>query len=612
MKQFKAESKKLLDMMINSIYTNKDIFLRELISNASDAIDKRHFLSLTKPELSDDFRITLTADKSTRTLTVEDNGVGMTKDELESNLGTIATSGTLKFRQEKQQSDETLIGRFGVGFYSAFMVASKVEVKTRSVEEEKGWLWTSSGAEGYDIKPVGKDSAGTIITLTLKENDDDCAYSDYLSEYKLRSLVKTYSDYIRYPIVMDVTKKNTADGGDGYTEYTETETLNAMTPIWKMAKKSVKKEDYDKFYRSRFHDYRAPVRIINVDIEGNVNYTALLFIPEKQPINYYSKDYEKGLALYSSGVLIQEKCAALLPDWLGFVRGVVDSSDLSLNLSREVLQQDRQLKFIAESLRKKILADFKKWLKSDREGYEKFFRELGEGVKYGAYENFGEKKDELKDLLLFHSSTEKKPVTLSEYVSRMKEGQEGIYYACGESVEKTDSLPQLESLKDAGKELFYCVQRVDEFCIMALSEYDKHKFINALKSENTSKGKKEESDDTKKLLGEVKELLGGKVSDVRLSNRLKSHAVCLTAEGEISLEMERVFRASGEPVSAQKVLELNPEHTLYKKLEATLGSGVGFKELALTLYDEAVLMALGEVDDPAAFVARINALIKGE
>ena len=610
MKQFKAESKKLLDMMINSIYTNKDIFLRELISNASDALDKRHFLSLTDSTLSDDFKIVLTADKAARTLTVEDNGVGMTKDELESNLGTIATSGTLKFKQEQQQADDNLIGQFGVGFYSAFMVAAKVEVVTRSVNEEKGWVWTSSGAEGYDIKPCEKPEAGTKITLSLKENDDDCAYSDYLSEYKLRSLVKTYSDYIRYPILMDVTKSRKTEGGEGYTEYTETETLNAMTPIWKMNKRSVKKEDYDKFYRSRFHDYRAPVRTINVNIEGNINYTALLFIPEKQPANYYAKDYEKGLALYSGGVLIQEKCKELLPDWLGFVKGVADSPDLTLNLSREVLQQDRQLKFIAESLRKKILADFKKWLKSDREGYEKFFRELGEGIKYGVYENFGEKKDELKDLILFHSSTEKKPVTLAEYVSRMKEGQDGIYYACGESVEKTDSLPQLETLKEEGKEILYCVQRVDEFCLMALAEYSGHKFVNVLKTADTDKEKKEESDDVKKLLADVKEILGAKVSDVRISSRLRSHAVCLTAEGEISLEMERVFRASGEPVSAQKVLELNPSHTLYKKLEEAHASGDGFKDLVLTLYDEAALMALGEIDDPAAFITRINALVK--
>ena len=610
MKQFKAESKKLLDMMINSIYTNKDIFLRELISNASDALDKRHFLSLTDSTLSDDFKIVLTADKAARTLTVEDNGVGMTKDELESNLGTIATSGTLKFKQEQQQADDNLIGQFGVGFYSAFMVAAKVEVVTRSVNEEKGWVWTSSGAEGYDIKPCEKPEAGTKITLSLKENDDDCAYSDYLSEYKLRSLVKTYSDYIRYPILMDVTKSRKTEGGEGYTEYTETETLNAMTPIWKMNKRSVKKEDYDKFYRSRFHDYRAPVRTINVNIEGNINYTALLFIPEKQPANYYAKDYEKGLALYSGGVLIQEKCKELLPDWLGFVKGVADSPDLTLNLSREVLQQDRQLKFIAESLRKKILADFKKWLKSDREGYEKFFRELGEGIKYGVYENFGEKKDELKDLILFHSSTEKKPVTLAEYVSRMKEGQDGIYYACGESVEKTDSLPQLETLKEEGKEILYCVQRVDEFCLMALAEYSGHKFVNVLKTADTDKEKKEESDDVKKLLADVKEALGAKVSDVRISSRLRSHAVCLTAEGEISLEMERVFRASGEPVSAQKVLELNPSHTLYKKLEEAHASGDGFKDLVLTLYDEAALMALGEIDDPAAFITRINALVK--
>lgn len=609
MKQFKAESKKLMDMMINSIYTNKDVFLRELISNASDALDKRHFMSLTEPELSADFNIVIEADKNARTLKITDNGVGMSKDELENNLGTIAASGTLKFR-ESQENADSLIGQFGVGFYSAFMVASKVEVVSRSVREEAAYRWTSSGAEGYDIKPCQREQAGTTVTLWMRENDDDCRYSEYLSEYKLRELVKTYSDYIRYPILMDVTKSKKQEGGDGYTEYTETETLNTMTPIWKKPKRSVKKEDYDAFYRSRFHDFRAPVRVINVNIEGNVNYTALLFVPEKLPNNYYSKDYEKGLALYSSGVLIREKCAELLPDWLGFVKGVVDSPDLTLNLSREVLQQDRQLRFIADSVRKKILDDFKKWLKNDREGYEKFFKELGEGIKYGVYENFGERKDELKDLILMYSSTEKKPTLLSEYVSRMKEDSEGIYYACGESEEKIDALPQLEKLKDDGREILYCTQRVDEFCLMALNEYGGKKFINALKSESEKEDKSQEKDKSKELLDSVKKLLEGKVNKVRLSSRMKSHASCITADGEISLEMERVFAASGQPVKADRVLELNPEHALYKKLEKEYESGGDYQTVALILYDEAALTSLGEVDDEAAFVMRINSLIK--
>lgn len=609
MKQFKAESKKLMDMMINSIYTNKDVFLRELISNASDALDKRHFMSLTEPELSADFNIVIEADKNARTLKITDNGVGMSKDELENNLGTIAASGTLKFR-ESQENADSLIGQFGVGFYSAFMVASKVEVVSRSVREEAAYRWTSSGAEGYDIKPCQREQAGTTVTLWMRENDDDCRYSEYLSEYKLRELVKTYSDYIRYPILMDVTKSKKQESGDGYTEYTETETLNTMTPIWKKPKRSVKKEDYDAFYRSRFHDFRAPVRVINVNIEGNVNYTALLFVPEKLPNNYYSKDYEKGLALYSSGVLIREKCAELLPDWLGFVKGVVDSPDLTLNLSREVLQQDRQLRFIADSVRKKILDDFKKWLKNDREGYEKFFKELGEGIKYGVYENFGERKDELKDLILVYSSTEKKPALLSEYVSRMKEDSEGIYYACGESEEKIDALPQLEKLKDDGREILYCTQRVDEFCLMALNEYGGKKFINALKSESEKEDKSQEKDKSKELLDSVKKLLEGKVNKVRLSSRMKSHASCITADGEISLEMERVFAASGQPVKADRVLELNPEHALYKKLEKEYESGGDYQTVALILYDEAALTSLGEVDDEAAFVMRINSLIK--
>lgn len=609
MKQFKAESKKLMDMMINSIYTNKDVFLRELISNASDALDKRHFMSLTEPELSAEFEIRIEADKQSRTLKITDNGVGMNKEELENNLGTIASSGTLRFR-EAQENADSLIGRFGVGFYSAFMVAAKVEVVSRSVRETAAYRWTSSGAEGYDIKPCEREQAGTTVTLWLRENDDDCRYSEYLSEYKLRELVKTYSDYIRYPILMEVTKSKKEDGKDGYTEYTETETLNTMTPIWKKPKKSVKKEDYDAFYRSRFHDFHAPVRVINVNIEGNVNYTALLFIPEKLPGNYYSKDYEKGLALYSSGVLIREKCAELLPDWLGFVKGVVDSPDLTLNLSREVLQQDRQLRFIADSVRKKILDDFKKWLKNDREGYEKFFKELGEGIKYGVYENFGERKDELKDLILMYSSTEKKPTLLSEYVTRMKDGAECIYYACGESEEKIDALPQLEKLKEEGGEILYCTQRVDEFCLMALNEYGGKKFVNALKSDSDKEEKGENKDKSKELLQSVKKLLNDKVNKVRLSSRMKSHASCITADGEISLEMERVFAASGQPVKADRVLELNPEHALFKKLEKEYENGGDYETVALILYDEAALTSLGEVDDEAAFVMRINSLIK--
>lgn len=612
MKQFKAESKKLMDMMINSIYTNKDVFLREIISNASDAIDKRRFLSLTRPELGADFKIELSADKAARLLRVADNGVGMTKEELESNLGTIAASGTLKFKDE-QKPDEALIGQFGVGFYSAFMVASKVEVVSRAVDAEKAYKWTSSGAEGYDLKECDKAQAGTVVTLWLKEDDEDCAYGEYLSEYKLRALVKTYSDYIRYPIEMEVTKSKKADEGEGYSEYTETETLNSMVPIWKKGKSEVKKEDYDAFYRSRFHDFRAPVNVFNVQIEGNVNYTALLFIPEKLPANYYSKDYKKGLALYSNGVLIQEKCEELLPDWLGFVKGVVDSPDLSLNVSREILQQDRQLKFIASSLRRKITDNFKKWLKKDREAYEKFFTELGEGIKYGVYENFGEKKDELKDLVLFHSSTEKKLALLSEYVSRMPETQDCIYYACGESAEKVDKLPQIEGLKENGTEILYCTQPVDEFCLMALAQYDKKKFVNALKTGENEEDKekvKDESDSAKSLLEDCLKALDGKVSAVRLSARLKSHAVCLTADGEISLEMERVFKASGEPVKADRVLELNPAHALYAQLKAAHETDKArFETLVTVLYNEAALMALGEVEDAAAFAAAVNELI---
>lgn len=615
MKQFKAQSKKLMDMMINSIYTNKDIFLRELISNASDAIDKRHFLSLTNPELATEFEIQLIPNREARSLTVTDNGAGMSKEELENNLGTIAASGTLKFKQE-QKTDENLIGQFGVGFYSAFMVASRVEVVSRQAGGESAYKWTSSGAQGYEIEECQKEDAGTSVTLWLKENDEDCAYSDYLSEYKLRNLVTTYSDYIRYPIVMEVTKSKKEENAEGYTEFSEKQTLNSMTPIWKKGKNEVKKEDYDAFYRSRFHDFRAPVRTLRVNIEGAVNYTALLFIPEKQPAGYYSKEYKKGLCLYSNGVLIQEKCEQLLPDFLGFVKGVVDSPDLSLNVSREILQQDRQLKFIASSLLKKIQDDMKKWLKNDREQYEKFFKELGEGIKYGVYENFGEKKDSLKDLVLFYSSTEKKPTLLSEYVSRMPQQQEGIYFACGDSVQKTDKLPQLEALKESGTEILYCTQPVDEFCLMALGEYDGKKFVNALKADAVKDKEKQEekqSDDGKELLQEAEKLLKDKVSKVRLSSRLKSHACCLATDGEISLEMERVLRASGEGIKADRVLELNPNHRLYGKLQLACANDKPlFEQIVRLLYDEAALMAVGEVDDPAAFVSAINALIEKE
>lgn len=609
MKQFKAESKKLLDMMINSIYTNKDVFLRELISNASDALDKRHFISLTRAEVAGDLKIVLIADRENKTLSVCDNGVGMNKEELESNLGTIAASGTLEFKLQ-QKEENSLIGQFGVGFYSAFMVAKKVEVTSRALDSEKAYRWTSSGVQGYDIKECEKEDVGTTVKLWLKDDDEDCKYSEYTAEYKLRALVKTYSDYIRYPIMTEVTKSKKEDEGEGYTAYTETETLNSMIPIWKKAKKDVKKEDYDAFYRSRFHDFRAPVRRISANIEGSLNYTALLFVPEKQPANYYGKDYEKGLALYSGGVLIKEKCAELLPDWLGFIKGVVDSPDLTLNVSREVVQQDRQLKFIADSLRKKILADFKKWISGDREGYEKFFAELGEGIKFGAYENFGEHKDELKDLLMFHSSTEKKPVLLSEYVSRMKEGQSEIYYACGESVEKTDALPQLEKLKDEGKEILYCVQRVDEFCLMTLESYDGKKFVSALKAAD---GADEEGGESKDFLKDCLDALSGKVAKVRFSSRLKTHAACLTADGEISLEMERVFAANGQPIKAVRALELNPEHGLCKRLQNLHERDkTAFGKLLLTLYDEACLMALGQVDDAAAFAVRVNELIECE
>lgn len=619
MKQFKTESKRILDLMINSIYTNKEIFLRELISNASDAIDKLHFISLTDGNVDSNFKIEIKVDKKERTLTVSDNGIGMTREELEKNLGTIAESGTLAFKNKSEEKTD-LIGQFGVGFYSAFMVAKKIEVKSRAYNADEAYLWTSSGAEGYTVEKAEKDTVGTEIKLYLRDKDEDFDYDEFLQEYYLKNLIRKYSDYIRYPIVMDVTKsrvKENPDKKEGdkdeYETYTEAETLNSMVPLWKKKKTEITSEQYNDFYKNKFHDFSDPVKVFHFTIEGNVNYTALLFVPEHTPFDYYQKDYKRGLQLYSSGVLIMDKCEDLLPDCFGFVKGIVDSPDLSLNISREMLQKDRQLKAIANGLEKKLVQEMKKFMESDRETYDKFFKEFGLSLKFGVYNNFGLKKEELKDLILFHSSTEDKLVSLKEYVGRMKQDQKYIYYACGDSVEKISKLPQTEILKDKGYEILYMPDNVDEFVVKTLMSYEEKEFRSVgakdlgLESDAEKEEIKSKEEENKPLCDFIKDALDGAVKEVRLSKRMKNNAVCLTADGEVSLEMEKVFKAmknaSPVPVTAEKVLEINPDHKLFAKLKSLFDSDKDkLKNYAKILYAQALITEGMDIEKPDEFV----------
>lgn len=626
MKQFKTESKRILDLMINSIYTNKEIFLRELISNASDAIDKLHFISLTDDKVDNDFKIELKTDEKERTLTVTDNGIGMTAEELEKNLGTIAESGTLAFKKSAEEKTD-LIGQFGVGFYSAFMVAERIEVVSKAYGSDEAYKWTSKGAEGYTIEKTEKDKTGTVITLYLRKKDDDFDYDELLHEHYLRSLVKKYSDYIRYPVVMEVTKSRGKEDPDKkedeapeYESYKEIETLNSRVPLWKKAKAEIKKEEYDEFYKAKFHDFTEPLKTFHFTIEGNINYTAMLFIPAEKPYNYYQKDYKKGLQLYSNGVLIMDKCEELLPECFGFMRGIVDSSDLSLNISRETLQQDRQLRAIAGGIEKKLTSELKKLMETDRETYDKFFAELGLSVKFGVYNDFGMRKDSLKDLLLFYSSTEKKLTSLAEYVGRMKEDQKFIYYACGESAENIDKLAQIELLKEKGYEILYMTDNVDEFVVKTLMSYSDKEFKSVgakdlgLESEEEKKEIEAKAEENKTLTDAVKDALAGKVKDVRLSSRLKSNAFCLTADGEISLEMEKVFKsmksAAAMPVEAEKVLELNPEHKLFEKLKSLLETDKdALAAYARVIYTQALIAEGMQLDDPAEFVSTLTDIL---
>ncbi|MBQ6401652.1 MAG: molecular chaperone HtpG [Firmicutes bacterium] len=630
-KQFKAESKRLLDLMINSIYTHKEIFLRELISNGSDAIDKLYYQSLAegKTGLSrDSFRILLEPDKEAGTLTITDNGMGMNKEELEKNLGTIARSGSLDFKSQMEagkEGDIDIIGQFGVGFYSAFMVSEKVSVISRAYGEEQAWIWESSGADGYTIKEAEKDDVGTQVILKLKEDTEEENYSRFLEDYTLRSLVKKYSDYIRYPIQMMVEKSRPKDIPEGeeadpdkapeYETYQELETLNSMVPLWKKPKSELTDEDYNRFYKEKYYDMADPVRVIHTNVEGVVSYTALLFVPGQAPFDYYSKDFEKGLTLYSSGVMIMEKCPDLLPDHYSFVRGLVDSQDLSLNISREMLQHDRQLKAIAQRLEKKIHADLLEMLHQDREKYTEFFRHFGLQLKFGVYDRFGMNKDQLKDLLIYHSSTEEGMVTLSEYVSRMKEDQKAIYYACGESVEKIDRMPQTEVLKDRGYEILYMTDDIDEFAIQILGEFEEKPFKSVsaddLELEETEEEKKEaekKEEDSRPVLDFLKECLEDKVAEVRLSHRLKSHPVCLTSRGGLSIEMEKVLNAMPmeEKVKADRVLEINASHPIVDKLIRTYGEDQEqVRTYAQLLYDQALLIEGLSVEDPVAFSNRV-------
>ena len=617
-KQFKAESKRLLDMMINSIYTHKEIFLREIISNASDAIDKLYFKSLTDTSVGlnkDDFAIQIKADKEAKTLTVEDNGIGMTEEELENNLGTIAQSGSLAFKTDNDLGEDVdIIGQFGVGFYSTFMVAKEVRVLTKAYGSDKAYLWKSNGVDGYTIEPAEKETAGTVITMVLKEDTEDEKYSGYRETWRIQQLVKKYSDYIRFPIKMDVEHSNYAEEGEEPTTTIETETLNSMTPIWKKNKSELTEEDYNKFYSEKFLDYQEPIAHIHSKNEGIATYDALLYIPSKAPFDYYSKDYEKGLQLFSSGVLIMDKCADLLPDWFSFVKGVVDSEDLSLNISREMLQQDRQVKIIAKNVEKSIKNELAKLLKNDREKYEKFFEVFGLQFKFGIYQSYGAAIDTLKDLLLFKSTFEDgKSVTLKEYVSRMKEDQKYIYYACGETKERIDKLPQIEKIKDMGYEVLYMTQDVDDFCLKVMLNYD-GKAFKSISDADVDLDTEEEKEEVKKLDEENKDLfafmqetIADKVNKVRLSKKLKSHPVCLSSDGGmISIEMEKVLNAmpqnDANRVKADKALEINPNHEIFGRLQKLYAEDKDtLKDYTKLLYDQALLIEGLSIDDPVEF-----------
>lgn len=613
---FKAESKKLLDMVINSIYSQREIFLRELISNASDAIDKIYYRALTDDQLTFDkesYFIRLDANKDQRTLTVTDTGIGMTKEEMEANLGVIAKSGSHQFKAENEIKDgHDIIGQFGVGFYAAFMVADKVTVISRSIDNDEAYKWESTGSDGYIIEPTEKAEVGTEITLHIKANEEEENYDEFLEEYRLKQIVKKYSDFIRYPIKMDVTENQLKEGTeDEYEDVITEETLNTMVPIWKKNKSELTDEDYENFYNEKHYGFDKPLKHIHLHVDGTVRYDAILYIPESAPHNYYTKEYEKGLELYSSGVLIMDKSPDLLPDYFSFVKGLVDSEDLSLNISREMLQHDRQLKIIAKNINKKIKQQLTQILKNDREGYERFFNAFGQQLKFGVYNDFGQHKEVLQDLLLFYSSKEKKLVTLEEYVERMPEDQKYIYYAQGDSVDRIDKLPQTELVKDKDYEILYFTDEIDEFAIRMLMSYKDKEFksvssgdLGIEKDEKEKEEEKETAKEHEELFTKMKEILAGKVQDVRVSKRLKSHPVVLTADGDISIEMEKIINAmpDNQQIKADKILELNMNHDIFKALEQAKEQGGDQLELYTNLlYNQALLIEGLPIEDPVAF-----------
>lgn len=629
-KEFKAESKRLLDLMINSIYTHKEIFLRELISNASDAIDKMYYLSLSESTgiSREDYYIRITTDNEARTLTISDNGIGMDESELEENLGTIAQSGSLKFKadldeKEKETENIDIIGQFGVGFYSAFMVADKIEVKTRRFGHDKAYIWVSQGASGYEISETEKEENGTEIKLYLKADTEEEKYSDYLEAHKIQYLISKYSDYVRYPIKMLVEKsrlveaseeeKQAEDYKPQYEKYEEDKILNSMVPLWKKPKSQITKEEYDDFYMGKFMDFEPPAHVIHTKVEGVVSYDALLYIPASTPFDYYTKEYEKGLALYSSSIMIMDKCQELLPDYFSFVKGLVDSQDLSLNISREILQHDRQLKAIAQRVEKKIKAELLELMEKDREKYEKIYSNFGIQLKFGAYSDFGLHKDAVSDLLLFHSSSENKPVSFAEYISRMKEEQKYIYYVCGESIEKLEKQPQTELIKSKGYEVLYCTHEIDEFALKAISSVSGKEFksisdadLDIFESEQEKEELAKKEEENKDMLAAIKSALEGKVANVIISRKLANHPVCISSSGGLSIEMEKVLNAmpnaAGEKVSAEKVLEINPNHKIFEALKAAYEQGNGkLEKYAKLLYNQALLIEGLSVEDPLEF-----------
>lgn len=609
-RQFKTESKRILDLMINSIYTNKEIFLRELISNSSDALDKLYYLSLTNKDIKvnkDDLFIRVDYNKDKRTITISDNGTGMTEEELENNLGVIAESGSLKFKEEnKEQNDVNIIGQFGVGFYSAFMVSDKVTVESKSYKDDKATIWESTGVDGYTLSPSDKKENGTIITLHLKEDTEDYNYSELLSEYKLRSIIKKYSDYISYPIKMEVENNRKKEDSDEYETYKEVITINSRIPLWKRNKKDITEEEYNNFYSDKFFDYNKPLDVLHFNIEGNVNYNALLYIPSHAPYDYYSKEYEKGLQLYTNGVLIMDKCSELLPDYFSFVRGVIDTEDIPLNISRETLQDDKNIKLIAKSIESKVKNELLDLLKNNRDKYLEFYKAFGMQLKFGIYNDYGMHKDKLEDLIMFYSSSEKKLITLDEYVNKLKEEDKNIYYCAGETVDKIDMLPQVEGIKDK-HEVLYLTDYVDEFAIMAIHEYKGKTFVNVsnestdLSTEEEKEKINKENSDNKDMLEEMKKVLEGNVEEVKLTNKLKSHPVCLTTTGEVSTSMEKVINAmpTDEKIKANEVLEINASHKIVDKLKDLYKNNKDeFTKYTKVIYYEARLIEGLPIDNP--------------